>query len=198
MNLSLLFAASSLAACCQTAGAEAQSSIYFGSDRSQVSVSDPVFGTTAWWDAPKTLAPGETWTVSVNYTVELSSFGLPFERQVYESTNTFPTAYARPATGFESAEAYIYWVTDGRFGQFDDITLVVSTDRDYYIAKGQAAYSGTMTFTATNIGYEYRSIYANLAVGLFSDSNPIPEPTTSVMLLAGLAATALARRRLQS
>jgi len=200
-----LHVAAAAALACALSGpafAEAWASAQFGDQAAQVG--DPVFGSTYGWDETETLAPGQTWSVTVPYSVSLSSTGLAFDRGITECTSTFPTACERASSGTELAEAYVYWVVDGRYGQFDDIRLSVSPDRDYYVTNGEAAYSGVMTFSATNTGLETRTFDASLAAGLFADSvgsdtapgaAPVPEPSPAVMLLAGLAALAAAARR---
>lgn len=149
----------------------------------------PDVGGASWAEAvgTATLAPGQSWSISVPYTVTLSSNGLPASRDWQLCTPSFPSYCGAQPTGFESAEAYLFWDMDSRSGRFDDLNVTATDDVDFYLLNGVAHYSGTMTFSATNVGFGFRPVDAVLVASGFVDANPIPEPAPWALMAAALA-----------
>lgn len=132
------------------------------------------------------LAPGQSWTFTVPYSATLMADGLDATRDWQFCTPSMPDYCGAAPTGHELAEAVLFWDLDSRSGRFDDLTVSASSDLDFSVSSGSHTYSGTMTFTATNVGFEYREVDAVLMAAGFVDANPIPEPQSWALMASGL------------
>lgn len=142
------------------------------------------------------LAPLASQTFTVHYSIDLSAAGMTATRDWSYCTPVLDTYCGPSATGNELAEAILYFTADSRSDMNDSINFNFGSPVLLDEADGFDHLQGTMTLTATNIDSTASHLAsASLIVGAFVDANPIPEPGTAALMLAGLAILAAPRRR---
>ena len=189
-NLRTACAATVLLMTCLGARATASVSIDLGNAGFNSSFGSAQSGAAAEYGSILlSLTPQQPLTLTLPYTVTLSSDGLASPRDWDFCTPSWFSYCGRPPTGSESAEAYLTWDLFSN-GVADGVNIAASDPVDFYLSKGSATYTGTLTFTATDADLSSLQIFAVPVIAYFVDSNPsspIPEPPVATLVLAAAA-----------
>jgi len=99
------------------------------------------------------------------------------------------------ATAVPAFPLFPLGVTSGSYDQTLDLTLASSWNPAFVTAEGSIAAAEAVLAAGLNAGHSYLNIHTSMFPGGEIRGFLTPEPTTAVLLGAGLAGLAVARRR---